>query len=132
MNHVLNRIIDFRKRNGLTQKQMADQLNIGQVAYSQIETGKTEITLQRLSQIARILNTDIVTILFPDFNVSKEFEWIRSENQLLKEKNLLLWEQLEDKKLLIEALCQLFPEVKDFVKLKSDYNKYRFENRIGT
>jgi transcriptional regulator with XRE-family HTH domain len=42
---------------------MAEELKITQGAYSLIENGKSKLEIQRLEQIAAILNTDINTLL---------------------------------------------------------------------
>jgi len=46
-----------------TQEYLAAKLNISQNAYSKIELGYTKITVERLFQIADILETDIVELL---------------------------------------------------------------------
>ena len=130
MNQYLTRIIELRKSKGLTQKQLADSLGIGQVSYSQIETGKTEITLHRLSQIAKVLNVDLFKLLFPDFNMAAELENLRAQNQLLRENNELLFEQLQDKKMLIEVLSQFYPEIRERLQIKADYDQYKLKNSI--
>lgn len=53
------------KRNelGWTQDAVAFQLNISQNAYSKIELGYSRITIDRLGEIANVLNVDPVTLL---------------------------------------------------------------------
>ena len=46
-----------------TQEYLAAKLNISQNAYSKIELGYTKITVERLFQIADILETDIIELL---------------------------------------------------------------------
>ncbi|MCQ6960542.1 helix-turn-helix domain-containing protein [Mucilaginibacter aquariorum] len=46
-----------------TQEYLAAKLNISQNAYSKIELGYTKITVERLFQIADILETEIVELL---------------------------------------------------------------------
>ncbi|MDB5128196.1 helix-turn-helix domain-containing protein [Mucilaginibacter sp.] len=46
-----------------TQEYLAAKLNISQNAYSKIELGYTKITVERLFQIADILETNIIELL---------------------------------------------------------------------
>nr|WP_294792624.1 helix-turn-helix transcriptional regulator [uncultured Mucilaginibacter sp.] len=52
-----------REKSNYTQEYLAYKLNISQNAYSKIELGYTKITLERLFQIAEILETDPVLLL---------------------------------------------------------------------
>jgi transcriptional regulator with XRE-family HTH domain len=46
-----------------TQEYLAAKLNISQNAYSKIELGYTKITVERLFQIAEILETDTMELI---------------------------------------------------------------------
>jgi len=122
--------VEYRKIRGISQQEIASKLGMTQVNYSRFETGKTSLTVERLVKIARILNIDLIKLLFPDFNMAKQFEDLKNQNQLLRENNELLFEQLQDKKILIEILSQLYPEIRDLLQNKADYTKYRLENKI--
>lgn len=50
-----NKIRELRKANGFSQEFMADSLKISQRAYSKIECCETQLTFERITQIARIL-----------------------------------------------------------------------------
>lgn len=52
-----------RLQQGYSQENMADQLNLSTTAYGDIERGKTELTLTRLSQIATALNCSPLDLL---------------------------------------------------------------------
>jgi transcriptional regulator with XRE-family HTH domain len=59
----------IRKRRELrnyTQEYLALKLNISQNAYSKIELGYTKITLERLFQIADILEYDVIDLIQPE------------------------------------------------------------------
>lgn len=59
----------IRKRRELrnyTQEYLALKLNISQNAYSKIELGYTKITLERLFQIADILQYDVIDLIQPE------------------------------------------------------------------
>jgi transcriptional regulator with XRE-family HTH domain len=52
-----------REQRNYTQEYLAYKLNISQNAYSKIELGYTKITLERLFQIADILEYDVVDLI---------------------------------------------------------------------
>lgn len=61
-NAILN-IKKFRELKDLTREQMAADLNLSLSGYSKLERGEIEITLNRLFEIATILEVDISQIL---------------------------------------------------------------------
>lgn len=54
-----------REYRNYTQEYLAFKLNISQNAYSKIELGYTKITLERLFQIAEVLEFDVNELLDP-------------------------------------------------------------------
>ncbi|MFD0750033.1 helix-turn-helix domain-containing protein [Mucilaginibacter calamicampi] len=63
MQHLIESIRTTRENLGYSQEYMAMKLGIGQNGYSKIELGYTRITVDRLFEIAKILNTDIFVLL---------------------------------------------------------------------
>lgn len=71
MNDVLNlkikaiaaNIRHKREYRNYTQEYLAARLDISQNAYSKIELGYTKITVERLFQIAEILNFEVVELI---------------------------------------------------------------------
>jgi XRE family transcriptional regulator, regulator of sulfur utilization len=61
--HPGERIRLARLQHGLSQENMADLLNLSTTAYGDIERGKTELTISRLTQIAQALNTTEIALL---------------------------------------------------------------------
>jgi transcriptional regulator with XRE-family HTH domain len=55
-----------REFRNYTQEYLALKLKISQNAYSKIELGYTKITLERLFEIADILEFDVVQLINPD------------------------------------------------------------------
>ena len=53
----------LRTGQKLSQEQMAEKLEISSQAYSKIESGKTKLSLERIEQIAHILNVDITELI---------------------------------------------------------------------
>ena len=60
-----------REYRNYTQEYLALKLSISQNAYSKIELGYTKITVERLFQIAAILEFDVVEIINPEEGVKK-------------------------------------------------------------
>lgn len=54
---------ELRKKNGYTQQQMADMLNINRSTYTYYETGKSQPSFQNLKMLCEILKVDYNTIL---------------------------------------------------------------------
>jgi len=54
-----------REQKNYTQEYLALKLNISQNAYSKIELGYTKITVERLFQIAGILELNIMELIVP-------------------------------------------------------------------
>jgi len=67
MSHVNERIAlnlrNARLMRNYSQEYMAHQLNISQNAYSKMEMGRTQITVETVFKIAGILEVDIYTLL---------------------------------------------------------------------
>jgi len=61
--HILENIKRLRKERGLSQTEMAEALHIALKTYQNIEGGVTRIDIDRLSQIADVLETDLPKLL---------------------------------------------------------------------
>ena len=60
---IAQRISKARQLKGYKPEIMAIELNISRAAYYNIESGKTKITLQRLCQIAEILEVSLLSLI---------------------------------------------------------------------
>lgn len=86
-----NTIRDLRKLKGISQADIAGNLDISIAAVSKIERGLTNISIQRLDQIATILNTSVFTLLGVEktdvskIAVSQEVESLQKELEMTKE-----------------------------------------------
>ncbi|MFN4146478.1 MAG: helix-turn-helix domain-containing protein [Runella sp.] len=56
----------LRKEKKLSREDMAHHLDISLEAYRKIENGTTKLSLDRLSQICEVLETDILKLLTPE------------------------------------------------------------------
>jgi len=63
MNDIGVNIKRIRDQKGYSQEFMASQLNISQASYARMESQETRLTVNRLQQIADILETDIAAFL---------------------------------------------------------------------
>ncbi len=116
---VQDKIRTLRTSKGWTQEKMAEMLNLSPNGYSNIERGETDLTLTRLEQIAKLFNMtyqDLINmgeknngIYFSAGNntnnyqingngtaLAAEIEKLKTENQFLKEKTLLLENTVAD------------------------------------
>ena len=60
---ILQNIRDLRQEKSYSQEYMAFKLTFSQNAYSKLERGVTRLTLERLAQIAEILETSIADLM---------------------------------------------------------------------
>lgn len=67
------RIKEARKRKGLTQEKLVEQMDVSIAYLSKVETGKIHINLERLSQICNILDVTEGEILNGVSNNSKKY-----------------------------------------------------------
>lgn len=51
-----NRLAELRKKRGLTQQQIADELSVNRVIYTNWEKGNREPNLENVVKLARILD----------------------------------------------------------------------------
>ncbi|GAB3497696.1 hypothetical protein GCM10027341_18180 [Spirosoma knui] len=107
-----------RLQKGLSQENMADLLNLSTTAYGDIERGKTDLTLSRLTQIANALQISPVALL-ADEAVSA---------QVVDDKpNEVIHHELETLRLTIEK-----QQVElDKLRLEADYWKRKYDDRIA-
>lgn len=59
MNNIGFNIRKVREQKGFSQEYVANQLNISQASYARLENEDTKVTVDRLFQIAQILETEI-------------------------------------------------------------------------
>lgn len=62
-----NRLAEFRKKNGFTQKQLAQKLNISQQIVSNIERNQTEPDIDFLKGVADLYNISLDQLIGREF-----------------------------------------------------------------
>ncbi|MDI9320753.1 MAG: helix-turn-helix domain-containing protein [Phycisphaerales bacterium] len=63
MEEVVQKIKNVRKQKGFSHENMALELGISQAAYTKIENNETKLSVDRLFQISKILNTPVYELL---------------------------------------------------------------------
>lgn len=88
MNSLGEKIRQIRQNNGFSQENMADMLGISTSAYGDIERNKTDLTVNRAKEIAKILNISYLELLGLDFSeLNHSLEKTNLENEKLKIEN---------------------------------------------
>jgi transcriptional regulator with XRE-family HTH domain len=59
LSKIYTKIREIRESKKLSQESIAYELGISPIAYHKIETGKTQLTLERLEKIAQILDVSL-------------------------------------------------------------------------
>jgi len=106
------KIKQIRELKNITQEHIANQLGLSTRAYSKIETGETQLTINRLNEISKILGIDPIEVLgFDDkkvFNFYKSHDINNVKNINLPEKLIQQYEKtiqvLEDEVSLLKSL----------------------------
>ena len=58
-NVVCDKLRELRKQKGYTQQEISELLHMSQNAYSELETGKRKIDIERLNQFTKIFNIPV-------------------------------------------------------------------------
>lgn len=97
--NLSEKIRQIRLQKGLSQENMADMLGLSTTAYGDLERGRTELSVSRLENIAKLLDVPLSELLgFESLSMS-ETEWLRQENTRLLAANSRLHNELEQWKL---------------------------------
>lgn len=116
MNNAHKNIKHFRELKGYTQDYVAEALGISQKQYSNIENGTSNLTIDRLYEIAETLDTDIFNLL--DFDkdgiLKGNYNYQKGNNNMFRidpiEKVTELYERLLNEK--DERIKQLEAQIK--------------------
>lgn len=82
---VIEKIRELRIKKGYSQEYMAKQLDMAQNNYGKLERGETKLTIERLEQIANILDVKMEVIL--DFGEDPRIRILDNFNERLKERS---------------------------------------------
>ncbi|HTQ65401.1 MAG TPA: helix-turn-helix transcriptional regulator [Puia sp.] len=93
----------IRELKNFTQDYVASQLNMSTPNYSNIENGKTDVTLTRLLQIAKVLEIDYRQILSLDksvlFNETKTYCCLPGNFSVVYQDELIKQLQIKDEQI---------------------------------
>lgn len=80
MNTLGEKIRYFRKLKGLSQEDLAYELDISLTAYSKIERNITDVNFSRLIQITKVLDISLIGLL----SVNENYKSLKQEIEQLK------------------------------------------------
>lgn len=82
MGHIHENIKALRKQKGLSQKKMAESLEISESTYNRLENGEIDLAYQRhLTPIARIFEMEVVELfIFRNEKYIKMEKWQEIKN----------------------------------------------------
>lgn len=78
METILENIKRLRKQKGYSHENMAHELDISQVAYSKLEKNDTKLSVERLYNIAEILEVEVSELL--DIKATNQLNQTNNEN----------------------------------------------------
>ena len=114
------KIRKIRENKNYTQEFMAESLHISQRAYSSIENGKTQLTIERLFDISKILEVSVSEILNLENNniYNNNFN-----NNGVKNHGNLIFRQdsIEEIKLLYERIIKIKDDEISFLKSQTTH-----------
>jgi XRE family transcriptional regulator, regulator of sulfur utilization len=84
-----------RVQKGLSQENMADMMGLSTTAYGDLERGRTEVSVSRLENIARLLDVPLHELLGMQPETLSEVEWLRQENARLTAQNNRLQSEVD-------------------------------------
>lgn len=117
----------IRIEKGISQKQMADRLGFAQSNFNKIENGISELTVNRLFEIAQILDVPVIEILgFGEVSKNQE---VTSLKERIKELEL----QIEEVNLFSEKIALLFSKINSSANKESPektQNQKEFEEFV--
>lgn len=122
MKEVLEKIASIRKSKKISQKEVANELNISQAAYAKFESGgnsgEASISIERLFKIANFLNVSVAELLENATDIAN----LNDDAALIKElqkKISDLEKRLSDKEFIIEYVNADQKELKELRMLVS-------------
>lgn len=97
--NLSEKIRQIRMQKGLSQENMADMLGLSTTAYGDMERGRTELSVSRLENVAKLLDVPLHELLGFDAMTMSETEWLRQENTRILAENRRLQNELDQWKL---------------------------------
>lgn len=115
MSSIGTKIRKLRELKGFKQEFMADQLGISVGAYSKLERDETDVSHERLQQIAKVFDLSVADIL--SFDEKMVFNFINSQNPSGGNNQPVYNYYISDnEKKLYEEKIRLLEEMNDYLK----------------
>jgi transcriptional regulator with XRE-family HTH domain len=111
MENVVNKIREFRTKKGYSHETMAHELHMSQPAYSKIEKNETKLSVERLFEIAKILETPVEQFL--EINPNNIYHQTITDNSVGYQEVQNLYQDNKDKTDKIELLFEARLKDKD-------------------
>ncbi|MBC7891712.1 MAG: helix-turn-helix transcriptional regulator [Sphingobacteriaceae bacterium] len=120
---ISEKIRQTRQQRGYSQEAMADSLGLSTTAYGDIERGKTDLTLSRLSQIADVLAVTPLALLGAEAQAETEASQQRLEKKELELEKLRLeatyWKEKYQERIRLEEFgAQLVHQTRERIGFK--------------
>ena len=93
----------LRMESGITQTDMAQSIGLSQTNLSNMESGRTAITIQNLFKIQKVLNCNM-SDFFVDFDIKKNNEVEQESNEVEIEEAIRLLKLMKEKNIKIKGL----------------------------
>ncbi|MCB9361698.1 MAG: helix-turn-helix transcriptional regulator [Flavobacteriales bacterium] len=106
------KIKELRKKRKYSQQYMADHLGISQMAYSKIESNKTQLNWDKLNRISNILEINIWDLIDDTQTIENEYSENFTFNEALDMLKQLLRKHDEEKKILKDEIQLLKKQLK--------------------
>lgn len=71
MEKIIEKIAEMRTKKGFSYENVAQDLDLSTSAYRKIETGETKLTVERLKQLSKVLETPLEDFL--EIEIQKNF-----------------------------------------------------------
>ncbi|NML58137.1 helix-turn-helix domain-containing protein [Chryseobacterium cheonjiense] len=122
MEKIIKKIAEIRSKKGFSYENMAQDLDLSTSAYRKIETGETKLTVERLIDISKILETPLNDLLETDSqkNFNQENHDSATGYQGFNDDNRVYYENSELSKKLIAVYEQQIKDLRtEIEQLKS-------------
>lgn len=115
MKDLYSKIKAIRLEKNLTQEEVAEGLGMTQGNYTRLERGQTQLTIERLQQIADFFSMSVSAII--DYNIGDKLD-IKEDYQFILNQNIKLEKKIAELKKEIDDLNE---------ESGDDFSKYRDE-----
>lgn len=118
MENIIEKLAVARSKKGYSYENVAKELDLSTSAYRKIETGETKLTVERLKQLAEVLETPIEDFLEIDAqkNFNQEIKEQSTGNQGFNNDNRVYNENSELSKKLIAMYEDQIKDLKNQVE----------------